>query len=145
MKNKKGQSMLEYALLLGVIIAAVLIMQVFIKRGFQGGLKDSADKMGDTFSVSSTSIAQNRIMSTDQKITEEVGTDADPDTGIGAYVPGLEGTYSKGVYSLSQRSGGESTTQLTQKTDSANQEAFRWNEYQTTTYTDAVPGEEDPG
>jgi len=51
---KKGQSTLEYAILIIIIIGALLSIQVYIKRGVQGRLKGAADDIGDQFSVGNT-------------------------------------------------------------------------------------------
>ena len=75
-RMRKSQSILEYAILIGIIAAGLLIMQSFVKRGFQGGLKDSADKMGEQFSAGATQIYRKREMETDQYITEESGTES---------------------------------------------------------------------
>lgn len=48
--KKRGQTTLEYAILIGVIVAALIAMQVYLKRGFQGKIRDSADNMGDQYS-----------------------------------------------------------------------------------------------
>ena len=47
--DKRGQSTLEYFVLAAVIIAGLVAMQVYIKRGMQGRLRDSADNMGQGF------------------------------------------------------------------------------------------------
>jgi hypothetical protein len=39
----KGQSTAEYAIIIGVVIAAVLAMQVYVKRGIQAKFKDASD------------------------------------------------------------------------------------------------------
>jgi uncharacterized protein (UPF0333 family) len=49
-RRKKGQSTLEYAILVIIILAALLTIQVYIKRGIQGRLKSAADDIGDQFS-----------------------------------------------------------------------------------------------
>ena len=132
-KARKGQSILEYALLIGIIAVGLLIMQNFIKRGFQGGLKDRADQMGEQFSASGTQIHRSRSMETDQLITEESGTAAG--TAIGDFVDSgdREGFTGKaldmGAYSLSKRSGGKSTTAQKQTTESATQEKYKWSDY----------------
>lgn len=46
MFNKKAQTTAEYAVLLGLVIAAVVAMQVYVKRGFQGKIKEETDKLG---------------------------------------------------------------------------------------------------
>ena len=49
MLNRKGQSTVEYALIIAVVIAGLLLMQHYIKRGYAGKLKSSADDMGEQF------------------------------------------------------------------------------------------------
>jgi uncharacterized protein (UPF0333 family) len=48
--NKKGQSTLEYAILIGIIAAALVTTQVIVKRHYQGKLRESAESMGQQFS-----------------------------------------------------------------------------------------------
>ena len=48
--TKRGQSTLEYAVLIVVIIAALIAMQVYLKRGVQGKLRESSDQIGEQFS-----------------------------------------------------------------------------------------------
>ena len=52
--ERKAQSTLEYAILIGVIVAGLIGMQVYLKRGWQGKLKESADSMGQQFSPGQT-------------------------------------------------------------------------------------------
>jgi len=61
-RKKKGQSTLEYAILIIIIIAALLSIQSYIKRGVQGRLKQAADDIGDQFSVGNTNVV--KIMKT---------------------------------------------------------------------------------
>lgn len=42
-RSRKGQSTAEYAIVIGLVIAAVVAMQVYVKRGIQGKMKDAAD------------------------------------------------------------------------------------------------------
>ena len=44
-KTRGGQAIVEYAIVLGLIVAAVLGMQVYAKRGIQAGLKGAADQL----------------------------------------------------------------------------------------------------
>jgi hypothetical protein len=46
---KRSQSMLEYSILLIIIIAAIMSMQVYVKRGFQGRWKQSVDDLGEQY------------------------------------------------------------------------------------------------
>ena len=45
--NKKGQSTAEYAILIGLVIAAAIVMQTYVKRSMQGGVKFAVDKLKD--------------------------------------------------------------------------------------------------
>lgn len=130
-KNKNGQSILEYAILMGVIIAAVLVMQMFLKRHFAGGLKESAEKMGEAFSTSGTTISRSNKLQENQVITEQTATTDK----INLFLPdGKQATdvRTQGVYSLVDRSG-KQTTELKQHTESATQEKFRLSEHASTT------------
>lgn len=59
--RKKGQSTLEYAILIIIIIGALLSIQVYIKRGVQGRLKGAADDIGDQFSNGNTNVIKKMI------------------------------------------------------------------------------------
>ena len=50
LRKIKGQSTLEYAILIIIIIGALLSIQVYIKRGLQGRLRSASDDIGDQFS-----------------------------------------------------------------------------------------------
>jgi len=52
--NKKGQSTLEYAILVVVVIVALIVAQVYIKRAISGRLKSSADDIGEQYSFYGT-------------------------------------------------------------------------------------------
>jgi hypothetical protein len=45
-RRKKGQSTLEYAILIAVVVAALLGMQTYFKRGVSARAKSSADDVG---------------------------------------------------------------------------------------------------
>ena len=46
MRKEKAQSIMEYAILIGIVSAAIMAMNVYVKRGVQAGIKFSADQMG---------------------------------------------------------------------------------------------------
>ena len=50
----KGQSTLEYVILIGFVVAALIAMGVYMKRGVQGKLKESSDQVGDQYSAGNT-------------------------------------------------------------------------------------------
>ena len=41
--SKKGQNIAEYSVLIAIVIAAAVGMQVYVKRGLQGKMKDVVD------------------------------------------------------------------------------------------------------
>ena len=61
LNQKRGQSTLEYAVLIVVIIGALLTIQVYIKRGIQGRLKSAADDIGDQYSDGNTNAIQRTV------------------------------------------------------------------------------------
>lgn len=77
--TKRGQSTLEYAVLIVVIIAALVAMQVYLKRGIQGRMRESADQIGEQFSPGytvsnrvTTTVAQTRELSDAYSSTTEI-------------------------------------------------------------------------
>ena len=59
-RKKKGQSTLEYAILIIIVMAALLSIQVYVKRGIQGRFKSAADDIGDQFSPGNTNVTKTR-------------------------------------------------------------------------------------
>lgn len=47
--KRRGQSTLEYAILIVVVIMALVGMQAYLKRGLSGRMRDSADQIGGQF------------------------------------------------------------------------------------------------
>lgn len=41
--NRRGQNTAEYAILIGVIVAAAIAMQIYVRRGMQARIKDAVD------------------------------------------------------------------------------------------------------
>ena len=60
-RKRKGQSTLEYAILIIIIIGALLAAQPYIKRGVQGRLKSATDDIGDQFSPGNTNVVKTVI------------------------------------------------------------------------------------
>jgi hypothetical protein len=54
---RKGQSTAEYAIVIGLVIAAVAAMQIYVKRGIQGKMRDASDLQvpttGESYGVNS--------------------------------------------------------------------------------------------
>ena len=51
-RKRKGQSVLEYIILIVIIIAALLTLQIYMKRGLQGRLASATDDIGDQYTAS---------------------------------------------------------------------------------------------
>ena len=49
LNNRRGQSTVEIAVLIAVIIGALLAMQTYIKRGAMGRYRDASDQIGEQF------------------------------------------------------------------------------------------------
>lgn len=47
--RKRGQSTLEYALVIAVVITALLAINLYMRKGVQGRLKTSTDEIGKQF------------------------------------------------------------------------------------------------
>ena len=61
MRFTRAQSTLEYAIILTLVIGALLFMSVYLRRGYQGKLKSSADEMGDQFDPSKTTTKEVNV------------------------------------------------------------------------------------
>ena len=50
LKKRNGQSVVEYAVMVAVVIAALIALNIFIKRGFMGRYRSYGDQAGTQFS-----------------------------------------------------------------------------------------------
>lgn len=67
----KGQSTLEYVILLGFVVAALIAMGVYMKRGMEGKLRESTDQVGDQYDpkkVTSTYTTNSNMKQTEKII-----------------------------------------------------------------------------
>ncbi len=72
LKLRRGQSLLEYSILFAVIVAAILIMQFYVKRSYQGRLKTEADAVGSQYAPGyTTSNISTDVDSTTTTVTQE--------------------------------------------------------------------------
>ncbi len=69
--NKKGQSTLEYGILIAVVVGALIAMSVYMKRGVQGKLRSSTDDIGEQFSPAATT---SEYTITAESASKEVNT-----------------------------------------------------------------------
>lgn len=91
LSQKKGQSTLEYALLIAAVVSGLLVMQMYVKRGMSGRVKSASDELGEqydptAFSASYTTVSHSkrsetlangvtRSQLTDQEYTRKNGTE----------------------------------------------------------------------
>jgi len=52
--SRKAQSTLEYAIITAVVVASLLAMQIYVKRGLQGRMRSSTDSIGEQYSAGIT-------------------------------------------------------------------------------------------
>jgi hypothetical protein len=64
---RKGQSILEYSLLLIIIMAAFITMQIYIKRGFQGRWKSAVDELGDQYNPATSNSSYTYLMTSNSE------------------------------------------------------------------------------
>ncbi len=86
LRNKKGQNTAEYAILIGLVIAAAIGIQTYVKRGMQARSKDAGDDFytgltgsGDWASISNTAATasgQYEMGNLSSKSTQAVLEDA---------------------------------------------------------------------
>lgn len=48
---RRAQSTLEYAIIIGVVVSALIAMQTYMRRSVQGRLKQGADQIGQQYSA----------------------------------------------------------------------------------------------
>ncbi len=94
MFNRKGQSTLEYAVIIAAVIAGLVAMQKFMTRSVQGKLRDSVNDIGEQYSAGHTE-SETTINYWGSKVGRETfGYDLDTSSGeVGADSIGQQGYY----------------------------------------------------
>lgn len=72
--NRKGQSTLEYAILIAVVVGGLLAIQTYVGRALKGRLRGSTDDIGEQYSAGHMS-ATSTITVKKQTSKEVFGTD----------------------------------------------------------------------
>lgn len=70
---QRGQSTIEFAVIIACVVAALLAMQVYIKRGISGRLRSAADGIGQQYDPRNTD--SDITISLDSDVTTTVKTD----------------------------------------------------------------------
>ena len=75
--SHKGQSVIEYSVLVIIVIAVFITMSSYIKRGLAGRWKSTVDELGDQYDprASSTNVYQSIYSNTDTSIRAEPAPD----------------------------------------------------------------------
>ncbi len=62
MHSHRGQSVFEYVVLLVLVVAALVAMRIYMKRGIAGGLRQAVDSVGEQYSPRHTAGNTNLIL-----------------------------------------------------------------------------------
>lgn len=92
LRNKKGQPILEYAVLIAVVIAALISMINLLKRHVQGGLRDAGSDIGDPFSPTQTTSEYNIWVESDETENRDVDGTLTITTDLNQWRGGYEST-----------------------------------------------------
>jgi len=52
--SRRGQTTIEYAAVIAVVVASLLVMQIYMKRGFSGKLRAAADAVSEPYAPKET-------------------------------------------------------------------------------------------
>ena len=77
MRNRKGQTILEFTVIVIIILGVLIAMKDYIKRGVQGRWKSATDDFGDQYdpqSVNSNIMYATQVNS-ESTVTVDNGTD----------------------------------------------------------------------
>lgn len=74
MLRRKGQSTLEYAMIIAVVVAGLLLLQHYIRRGYAGRLKAASEQMGEQYDPTaySANFTLNQHSRTQRKVQNRV-------------------------------------------------------------------------
>ena len=85
LKKLKGQSTLEYALIIAVVVGALLAMQFYMNRGVQGKLRAAADEVGPQYSAGNTTYKYTTEQKAPMETRETFGKELGKGEGISRY------------------------------------------------------------
>lgn len=82
---QKAQSTLEYAMIIAIVAGGLIAMQIYMKRGIEGKVKESADSIGQQFDAGNTEITftTNRSGTSVQETTTGITKVYSGDSGKG--------------------------------------------------------------
>ena len=69
----KGQSTLEYVILLGFVVAALIAMGIYMRRGTEGQLREATDRVGEQYEARNTESSYKTVSHLVQTETQTPG------------------------------------------------------------------------
>ncbi len=78
--NTRGQSTLEYAVLISIVVGALVAMQIYMKRGLEGKIHESTNQIGEQFEAGKT-IVYSKTSSTSTSVQETKNGETVTDSG----------------------------------------------------------------
>jgi len=85
---RRAQSIVEFSVLVALVIAALVVMQVYIKRSYQGRIKRETDSLGQQYSPGHTTGAT--VVETTSNSVTYTGGSTDPNDMPGLIDSGVE-------------------------------------------------------
>ena len=77
---------MEYALVIGTVVAALVGTQAYIKRGIQGRLREAADSLGQQYEPKNTNSTSNLIINSNTASITKTLSENDLNTKYGTYI-----------------------------------------------------------
>jgi Flp pilus assembly pilin Flp len=71
--NKNAQSVMEYAVIIAVITAGLIAMQLYLKRGLQGALRNQSESIGEQYRPGQTVSVQEKETTVNTTQTSRLG------------------------------------------------------------------------
>lgn len=84
-----AQSTIEYAVLIACIVVAAIGMQIYLKRGIQGRLRQGGDEIGQQYSATNTGSTITTITNSTSIIKQDLIHLQDKETSAFLYKDGL--------------------------------------------------------
>ena len=68
-QKSKGQSTLEYVMMISFVVAALIYLGLYVNRAMQGKMRDSADQIGEQYDIRKTTSSYTTISNSVQTET----------------------------------------------------------------------------
>jgi Flp pilus assembly pilin Flp len=85
MLNRKGQSIIEYTVIIVIILGVMIAMKDYVKRGVQGRWKSAADGLGDQYDPQAINSSVNYATQVNAQTIVQVVAGTGPNSAIGQW------------------------------------------------------------